>query len=90
MPPWASWWQGRETIAGFASAAQEFCAAARTVPTRANGQPAVAYYQHDEEAGRYRPFAIDVLTLDGSRIKEITAFIASDVFSRFDLPAELE
>ena len=44
MPPWAGWWRGRETIAGFAKTAVEVCAAARAVPTRANGQPAIAYY----------------------------------------------
>jgi RNA polymerase sigma-70 factor (ECF subfamily) len=32
MPPWSSWWRGRETIAGFARTAKEFCAESRTLP----------------------------------------------------------
>jgi RNA polymerase sigma-70 factor, ECF subfamily len=89
MPPWASWWRGRETIAGFAQAAAEFCAKSRAVPTRANGQPAVAYYHLDAETGRYLPAAIDVVTLEGALIKEITAFVTPEVFPRFGLPPEL-
>jgi RNA polymerase sigma-70 factor, ECF subfamily len=89
MPPWASWWRGRETIAGFAKAALEFCAEARTLPTRANGQPAIAYYQKDAETGRFMAAAIDVLTLEGPQIKDITAFISPGLFPRFGLPSEL-
>jgi RNA polymerase sigma-70 factor, ECF subfamily len=89
MPPWSSWWRGRETIAGFAKTAAEFCAESRTVPTRANGQPAVAYYHLDAETGRYLPAAIDVVSLEGALIKEITAFVIPEIFPRFGLPAEL-
>jgi RNA polymerase sigma-70 factor, ECF subfamily len=89
MPPWASWWRGRETIAGFAKTAKEVCAEARTLSTRANGQPAVAYYHLDAESGRYLPAALDVMTLEGAWIKEITAFVAPDLFAQFGLPPEL-
>ena len=88
MPPWASWWRGRETIAGFAKEAVETCAEARALPARANGQPAVAYYSLDAETGRFVATAIDVLTLEGSRIKEITAFVLPELFSHFGLPPE--
>ncbi len=89
MPPWASWWRGRETIAGFAQAAVEFCAEARAVPIRANGRAAVAYYQWNGEAESFTAAAIDVLTFEGSRIKEITAFVRPEIFPRFGLPPEL-
>jgi RNA polymerase sigma-70 factor, ECF subfamily len=89
MPPWASWWRGRETIAGFARTAKEFCAESRTLSTRANGQPAVAYYHLDAESGRYLPAALDVMTIEGTRIKEITAFVSPDLFAQFGLPPEL-
>lgn len=89
MPPWASWWRGRETIAGFAKAAVEFCAESCTLPTRANGQPAVAYYHLDAERRTYVAAAIDVLTLEGARIKEITAFVTPGIFASFGLPPEL-
>jgi RNA polymerase sigma-70 factor (ECF subfamily) len=89
MPPWASWWHGRETIAGFAKDAVGVCAEARGVPTRASGQPAIAYYALDGETGRYLASALDVLTLEGLLIKEITAFVTPEIFPRFGLPAEL-
>jgi RNA polymerase sigma-70 factor (ECF subfamily) len=90
MPPWSSWWRGRETIAGFAPAASEFCAEARWVLTRASGQPAVAYYGRNAETGRYTASAIDVITVDGTTISEITAFVKPELFPSFGLPRELE
>jgi RNA polymerase sigma-70 factor (ECF subfamily) len=89
MPPWASWWRGRETVAQFAEHAVEFCAPARAVPTRANGQLAIAYYTLNADTGRHRATAIDVLTVEGAQIKEITAFLSPELFSSFGLPAEL-
>jgi len=89
MPPWAAWWRGRETIAGFAKEAVEYCAEARAAATSANGQIALAYYHREDETGRFVPASIDVLTFDGPRIKEITAFVTPQVFPRFGLPAEL-
>jgi RNA polymerase sigma-70 factor, ECF subfamily len=90
MPPWASWWRGRETVAAFAKEAVEYCAEARAVPTRANGQPAIAYYILDAETESYRATAIDVLTLEGAQVKEITAFVTPEVFARFGLPPVLD
>ena len=89
MPPWARWWRGRETIAGFAKAAVEICGGARPLASRANGQVAVAYYQRDAKTGRYAPAALDVLTFEDDLIKEITAFVAPDLFARFGLPASI-
>jgi RNA polymerase sigma-70 factor (ECF subfamily) len=89
MPPWSSWWRGRETVAGFAKEAVEFCAESKATPIRANAQPALAYYQLDADSGRFKATALDVLTLEGSTIKEITAFVTPEIFSRFGLPAEL-
>jgi RNA polymerase sigma-70 factor, ECF subfamily len=89
MPPWASWCRGRETIAGLAKAAVEVCAEARSMPARANGQPAVAYYHVEAVTGRFKASALEVLTLEGSRIKDITAFVMPELFPRFGLPLEL-
>ena len=89
MPPWANWWRGRETIASFAQEASESCAKSLTVRTRANGQLAIAYYQLEADTGRHVPVAIDVLSLEGALIKEITAFATPRIFPRFGLPAEL-
>ncbi|HSF03797.1 MAG TPA: sigma-70 family RNA polymerase sigma factor [Solirubrobacterales bacterium] len=88
MPPWSSWWRGRETLARFANDAVGVCSEALSVPTHANGQPAIAYYSLDAESGRYTATAIDVLTLEGPRIKEITAFVGDRAFPYFGLPRE--
>ncbi len=89
MPPWSTWWRGRDTIAAFAEDAKEACARAHTMPIRVNGQQAVAYYGEDAETGRHLPLAIDVFTLEGAEIKEITAFVTPEIFPRLGLPAEL-
>jgi len=89
MPPWAAWWRGADTIAGFAKEAVEICAESRALPTRANGQVALAYYHLDGETGRFLPAALDLLTFDGSHIKDITAFVTPEIFPRFALPAEV-
>ena len=89
MPPWAAWWHGGSTIAGFAERAVEMCPDTRSLPTHANGQPALAGYNLDPESGRYLAAAIDVLTIEAGRVKAITAFIRPDLFERFGMPAEL-
>ena len=89
MPPWSMWWRGRDTIAGFAPEAQETCVKARALPVRMNGQAAIAYYGEDAGMGRHLPLAIDVFTLEGALIKEITAFVTPEIFPRLGLPAEL-
>jgi RNA polymerase sigma-70 factor, ECF subfamily len=89
MPPWASWWRGAATIASFVEQAKEFCPVTRAVRTRANGQPTLAYYNWSEEKGRFVGLAMDVLTLEGERISEITAFVTPGVFPLFGLEPEL-
>jgi RNA polymerase sigma-70 factor (ECF subfamily) len=89
MPPWSSWWRGRDTIAEFAKEAMEFCPASLALPVSANGQVGVAYFQLDSETGRYVATAIDVITFDGELIAAITAFVRPDIFARFGLPEEL-
>jgi RNA polymerase sigma-70 factor (ECF subfamily) len=43
----------------------------------------------DEERGCYAGAVIDVLTLRGDLIAEVTAFIFPELFERFGLPSEL-
>ncbi len=77
MPPLASWFGGREQIAIFlARAPMSGDWRWRAVRTRANGQPALAYYTWDPETERYEPFALNVLSFTGDRISDVTAFIA--------------
>jgi RNA polymerase sigma-70 factor, ECF subfamily len=90
MPPWPAWWRGRDTIAGFAGLERTGpCADTRSVRVRAGGQPAVAHFGWNGETGRYEALAIDVYTLAGARVKEITAFVSPELFPYFGLPSEL-
>jgi RNA polymerase sigma-70 factor (ECF subfamily) len=77
MPPLRSWFGGREEIAVFLagwplSGAWRW----RHVETRANGQPALGFYSWDPDEGAYMPFALNVLTLRGEQIADVTAFVA--------------
>jgi RNA polymerase sigma-70 factor (ECF subfamily) len=58
------------------------------VPTAANGQPALAEYARGAD-GIYRAFGIQVLTIAGSRIARISAFLDPSLFEAFGLPTEL-
>jgi RNA polymerase sigma-70 factor, ECF subfamily len=89
MPPWPTWWQGGEAIAGFSETAVEICPDTRTMSIHANGQVAVAAYGLDSGSGRYTPTAIDVYTLEDGRIREITAFVMPELFTHFGLPPEV-
>lgn len=60
----------------------------RIVPTRANGQPAVASYVRDPQTGVYHVSGIDVLTLSGRLISAMTRF-GKDVLPSFGLPRVL-
>jgi RNA polymerase sigma-70 factor (ECF subfamily) len=76
MPPLPTWFRGREDITEFLhlgplSGRWHW----RHVPTQANGQAALAVYCWDSEQETYLPFGLDVLTVEGGLIKEITAFI---------------
>jgi RNA polymerase sigma-70 factor (ECF subfamily) len=89
MPPYSEWYRGREAVADSWLMPGGPPPRLRYVPTRANGQLAVGAYQYDPERNRYLPIALDVLTLRGSEIVEITAFRTPNVFGPFGLPAQL-
>jgi RNA polymerase sigma-70 factor, ECF subfamily len=89
MPPWAAWWRGRDALLRLAEGAIELCPETRGVPIRANGQVACAFYGRDDETGRYKALAIDVIDFEGEQVRQITAFVSPELFARFGLPAEL-
>jgi RNA polymerase sigma-70 factor (ECF subfamily) len=60
----------------------------RIVPTRANGQPALASYVRDPQTGLYHASGIAVLTLSGHLISAMTVF-GKDVLPSFGLPRVL-
>jgi RNA polymerase sigma-70 factor, ECF subfamily len=76
MPPMSRWFQGLDGVRGFletASMTGEW--GWRALPVTANGQAALAFYSWDEEQRARVPFAINVLTFEGEKVKEIDAFI---------------
>ena len=76
MPPMARWFQGHDGIRGFLelwSMLPEW--GWRSIPTTANGQPALAFYSWDKDEQAHVPFAVNVLTFEGEKIKEVDAFI---------------
>jgi RNA polymerase sigma-70 factor, ECF subfamily len=77
MPPLATWYESRDGIAIWAAHSPMSGAWRwRAVFTRANGQPALGFYAWDDDAEAYLPFALNVLTLTGAQISNVTAFIA--------------
>jgi RNA polymerase sigma-70 factor (ECF subfamily) len=76
MPPLQTWFRGRDSIAiflaGWPLSGQWRW---RHVRARANGQEALAFYSWDEQEQAYTRFALNVLTLRGDRISEVTAFL---------------
>jgi RNA polymerase sigma-70 factor (ECF subfamily) len=89
MPPTATWFRGRDTIAAFLRrTALDGTRSWRMLPTSANGQPAVAAYVRDA-AGRYLAYGVTVLTLAAGGIAEINAFRDPSALARFGLPDRL-
>jgi RNA polymerase sigma-70 factor (ECF subfamily) len=81
MPPLATWYSGRDGIAGFLpngplSGLHRW----NHLPARANRQPAVASYTWDEDEGAYLAFALDVFSLDPQgKIAQIDSFIVRSI-----------
>jgi RNA polymerase sigma-70 factor (ECF subfamily) len=91
MPPLATWYSGRDAVAAFLegwplSGEGRW----RTIPVRANGQLAFGHYMWDAERAVFAAHSITVLTLDGERIAEITAFLDPELLPRFRLPEEVQ
>jgi len=80
MPPLRTWFRGREAIAIFLAGwplSGEW--RWRHLPARANGQPALAFYAWDADERSYLPFALNVLTIRGARISDVTAFVTRSI-----------
>jgi len=76
MPPLASWYGGIDEVEVFLRTkplSGEWRWQHR--PAVANGQLAVGAYTWMEDEKTHLPFSLDVITLEGDRIKEMTAFV---------------
>jgi RNA polymerase sigma-70 factor (ECF subfamily) len=92
MPPEPLITVGRDAIlrlwgdGGFGS---ERFGRVRCATTRANGQPAVAYYVLREGEATYRALTLVVLRIEDGRFAEIVNFVP-EIFEAFGLPPTLE
>jgi RNA polymerase sigma-70 factor (ECF subfamily) len=87
MPPLPTRYRGRGEVAlflgGWTLAGVKRW---RLLPARANGQLGFGAYVWDEETHAFMAHGINVLTLRGAQIEEITAFLTPDAFQGFGLP----
>jgi len=89
MPPYAAWYQGRPGVADSWLIPDERPTGLRFLPTRANGQIALGVYKFDRQSRRYCPIALEVLSLRGELVAEVTSFRYPELVRRFGLPEEL-
>jgi RNA polymerase sigma-70 factor (ECF subfamily) len=76
MPPLPAWFKGREALTDFlANGPLSGDWRWRHVPVWANCQAARGVYAWYEPDRCYRPFALEVLTLEGDKIKDVVSFI---------------
>jgi RNA polymerase sigma-70 factor, ECF subfamily len=84
MPPNVEWFSGRAAVARFlARNVLSRPGLIRMLPTTANGHPAVAAYWRAKD-GRYRPHALQVLTITPTGISRIVSFNDPELFTGFE------
>ncbi len=87
MPPLPHWFRGRDAVIEFMTGTGT--PDLRHVLARANGQPAVAWYLPERAGDGHALVSLEVLGLEGDRVREITAFLTPEVIARFGVPARL-
>ena len=88
MPPNVAWFRGVADIAAFLPGGP-MSRPRRFRPVAANGQLAFGTYIWEPELGHFRPNAIHLIDLRGTKISAITAFLDRSVFAEFGLPDQL-
>jgi RNA polymerase sigma-70 factor (ECF subfamily) len=90
MPPFPAWSRGRDAVGESWLMPEELPTGLRYAATSANGQLALGTYRLVEEAQRYEPIALDVLTLEpDGQISDVLAFRTPEVFPAFGLAPAL-
>jgi RNA polymerase sigma-70 factor (ECF subfamily) len=87
MPPLPVWYRGKDEIRAFLIRGP-LESRWRFLPVTVNGQVAFGTYMWDDATTVYVPGGLDVLTLRGARVAEITAFLTADL-TRFGLPPRI-
>jgi RNA polymerase sigma-70 factor (ECF subfamily) len=86
MPPTPTWYDGREAVAAFHARLFRARYEWRFLVTRANRQPAVAFYTRRPGESEYRASGIDVLRVEDGLVAQIDAFLLPQLFPAFGLP----
>jgi RNA polymerase sigma-70 factor, ECF subfamily len=90
MPPYDLWLQTHEDVVKWCLGPGIACRGSKLIPTSANGLPAFAQYKPAPDGG-YEPWSLQVLELDGDRIRGITFFLdTARWFPLFGLPSRLD
>jgi RNA polymerase sigma-70 factor (ECF subfamily) len=89
MPPFATWFLGREQVAKHLvgqcpGGPGDF----RLEATSANGEPALGMYLRGED-GVFRPFCLQVLTVSRAGFSHVVSFFDHRLFDTFGLPDSL-
>ena len=84
MPPRSAWYRGKDEIRAFLVGGP-LRSRWRFLPTTANGQLAFGTYLWHDDAQRFVPGGLDVLTIRDGRVGEIVAFLTAEL-TRFGLP----
>jgi RNA polymerase sigma-70 factor (ECF subfamily) len=86
MPPTPTWYDGREAVVRFHTQLFEEDYQWGFMVTRANRQPAVAFYTRRPGESEYRASVIDVLRIEDGLVAQIDAFVLPRLFPAFGLP----
>ena len=87
MPPMPVWYEGRLAVVAFHEGVfAPDVGHIRGLATAANRQPVAALYVLAPGGIEYRPLALDLLTMEGGAITEITSFVSPHLFAAFGLP----
>jgi RNA polymerase sigma-70 factor (ECF subfamily) len=92
MPPRREWYQGRDRIHEFLewAIAQTGFTKIKMLPTRANCQPAAAFYGRASADAAWEPHAIHVLTIVNGEIAVVNNFMNRSLFAIFPDSIRLE
>jgi RNA polymerase sigma-70 factor, ECF subfamily len=85
MPPTPTWYDGREAVVAFHARLFRAGHEWRFLATRANRQPAVAFYTRRPGQAPYRAVGIDVLQVQDGLLAQIDAFLLPQLFPAFGL-----
>ncbi|HEX2233172.1 MAG TPA: sigma factor-like helix-turn-helix DNA-binding protein, partial [Thermoleophilaceae bacterium] len=88
-PPYEGWRKGKDAVAESWLMPSGPPPRLAYASTRANGQLALGAYLIADDGASYRPLALDVLTIRGDRISDVTIFRTPELFPRFALPEGL-